>query len=333
MVLTITLTGKNIVSTANNNLLRYDFPTTATFTNHEICLTAATLYYSWFNIDAALYGNNTFYYYWLFEVGNPYNLSAANPYITVTTTGPSGETITTTYYYDAVAGITYTEYPVVLPDGIYELNGMVNYMQFVMQNNLTYATNGTTGNNVYYVNMLVNPTAYCIDVTCYQITVVPPSGITYLFPAPPQNFTPLVRFPPNFNAILGFTVAYTVDIVTKPSPSVTDKTFVKYSSNVSPQIQPNPTIVLGCNAVNNQYANPNSSVYSLAATGVVGSQIQVFPPTLVWLPIFKGSYNSLTFTWTSANGGQVNIRDPNMCLTFAIRNCDTDVIQVNTGSK
>ena len=331
MVLTISLTGKNIISTANNNLLKYDFPTTAQFTNHEICLTGATLYYSWFNIDSILYNNNIFYYYWFYATGNPFTLSANNPYTTVTTTGPSGETITTTYYYDAVADLTYTQYPVILPDGIYELNGIVNYLQFTMQNNKTYAKNDTTLNNVYYVNMMVNPTAYCIDVTCYQVLSAQPAGITYQFPAPTQNFTPLVRFPPNFNAILGFTVAYKVDIVTKPSPSVTDKTFVKYSSNVAPQVQPNPTIVLGCSAVNNQFASPNSSVYSLAATGVVGSQVQVFPPTLIWLPIFKGSYNSLTFTWASANGGQINIRDPNMCLTFAIRNCDTDVVQVNMG--
>ena len=340
MVLTITLTGANIISqtdsTGNNknNLLKYSFPTTATFDNHEIALTAVSLYYSWFNIDAQLYQNSTFYYYWLDSVGNAYpdNLSAANPYYTVTTVDSCGNTIRTTYYYDAVADLTYIEYPVVLPDGIYELQGIVNYLQYVMQKNLTYGKDSVTQNNVYYINMQVNPTAYCYDITCYQITVDPPDNITYLFPPPTIDFIPLVKFPTNFNAIVGFTAQNKVDIVTKPSPSVLDKTFVKYSSNVSPQLQPNPTLVLTCSGVSNPYSTPSTNVYSLSATGVIGSQIQVFPPTLVWLPLTKGTYPSLTIGWVAANGQQVNIRDPNMCITFAIRNCNTDVIQIGNQS-
>ena len=326
MVLTLTITGNNIISQQGNNLLRYNFPTTAQFDNHEIAMTACSIYYSWYNVDQALYGNNLFYYFWLSTVGNPYNLTAADPYITIT--DASGNQIT--YYYDAIANLTYIRYPVLLPDGIYELQGIVDYMQYVMIQNNTYAFDTTTNKNCYYINMLVNPTQYCYDVTTYQVDLSGnlPSNITPFYPDPPIAFTPLVQFPKNFCALVGFTV-----FTTSPSPSVLDKSFVLYQSNVSPQIQPNPTLVLNCDKVINPYANPTSTVYSLAATGTIGSQIQIFVPTLIWLPLAKGSYPAISFSWAAANGGQVNIRDPNMCLVFAIRNCNTDVIQVgNLGS-
>jgi hypothetical protein len=175
--------------------------------------------------------------------------------------------------------------------------------------------------------MLVNPTQYCFDITTYQVDTSGnlPSNITPYYPDPPIAFTPLIQFPKNFNALVGFTV-----FTTSPSPSILDKSFVLYQSNVSPQIQPNPTLVLNCDKVINPYANPTSTVYSLAATGTIGSQIQIFVPTLIWLPLAKGSYPAISFSWAAANGGQVNIRDPNMCIVFAIRNCNTDVIQVGT---
>ena len=322
MVLTITLTGANIISSTGNNLLRYNFPTTAQFDNHEICLTNVTIYYSWYNIDKSLYNNNLFYYFWLSTVGNTYNLTAANPYITITDPTSGNKT---TYYYDAVADLTYIRYPVNLPDGIYELQGIVDYMQYVMIQNNTYAFDTTTNKNCYYVNMLVNPTQYCFDVTTYQVDMSGnlPSNITAYYPPPPQAFTPLIQFPTNFNALVGFT-----SFTTSPSPSVTDKSFVLYQSNIAPQLQPNPTLVLGCDKVINPYANPTSSVYSLASTGTIGSQIQILVPQFIWIPLAKGSYPSMTFSLTSANGSQVNIRDPNMCLVFSIRNCDTDVINM-----
>ena len=319
MVLTITLTANNIINqsgTNQNNLLRYSFPTTAVFDNHEIALTAVSIYYSWFNVDQALYNNNTFYYYWLYEEGNPFDLSALNQYTTV---------LGITYYYDSVADLTYTQYPVVLPDGIYELTGIVDYMQFVMIQNGTYATSTDSSNNSYYVNMQVNPTAYTIDTTTFQVDTVAPAGITYQFTPPTIAFTPLVKFPASFSLIIGLTT-----FQTNPSPSVLDKTFVLYQSNISPELQPNPTLLLTCDKVQNPLASPNSTVYSLTVTGAIGSQIQVFVPTLIWLPLAKGTYPEMTFSWISANGGQVYIRDPNMCLVFAIRNCNTDVIQVGT---
>ena len=202
MVLTITLTGANIISSTGNNLLRYNFPTTAQFDNHEICLTNVTIYYSWYNIDKSLYNNNLFYYFWLSTVGNTYSLTAANPSITIT---DANSGIKTTYYYDAVADLTYIRYPVNLPDGIYELQGIVDYMQYVMIQNNTYAFDTTTNKNCYYVNMSVNPTQYCFDVTTYQVDMSAnlPSNITAYYPPPPQAFTPLIQFPINFNVIVG----------------------------------------------------------------------------------------------------------------------------------
>ena len=63
---TIILNSTNIVPNSGNSNFIYNFPAGGTqFKNDEIALSNISMYYSWFNINQALYNNNVFNYIWL----------------------------------------------------------------------------------------------------------------------------------------------------------------------------------------------------------------------------------------------------------------------------
>ena len=55
----IVLTRNNIISTdGSNSTLRYNFPSSVSFTNHAIALVSGQYYYSWANIGNQQYLQN-----------------------------------------------------------------------------------------------------------------------------------------------------------------------------------------------------------------------------------------------------------------------------------
>ena len=99
----IVLTRNNITSTDNSNsTLTYTFPSSVSFTNHSIALVSAQMYYSWNNIgDQQYLLNNRFSYTW------------------------------------KVAATT-TTINIVIPNGMYEISDINNYLQFIMIQNGHY---------------------------------------------------------------------------------------------------------------------------------------------------------------------------------------------------
>lgn len=311
MVYTITITGNDINKNSSdqsnnpNNLLTYKFPTTAMFDNHSIAVTSISMYLSWYNIDAELYNNNIFTYTWL---------------------DPSG---------------SYQTYTVNFPNGLYEVPALNNYLEYIFIQRKQYSINPTNGAYVFYITLTINPTAYSINAVCYQVPQFNPASppatgnIPQFTQAVPFAFIPQIQFNDSFNKICGYTQYVTsptpvTDANTAAAAGTTLPTSIVYQSNIAPQVNPVPTLALSCPAIDNPYASPTSTLYSLNATGVIGSQIQVFPPQLVWLQLKKGNYSNLSFTWAGANGLPVFIRDPNMCIVLAIRDNDTDVINIKS---
>jgi hypothetical protein len=85
---TLILNSSNIVSGSNNSELVYSFPSgSVQFQNDEVAVSTISMYYSWFNIDSTLYGNNVYQYRWLgstFTVTIPngnYSIAQLNAYL------------------------------------------------------------------------------------------------------------------------------------------------------------------------------------------------------------------------------------------------------------
>ena len=104
----IVINSNNLVQDGNNNKLIYRFPNSVQFKDNYIAVSSVSMYYSWYNISAAL-NNNTFYYTWYNAAGI---ISVnGNPYFTVT-----------------------------IPDGLYEITQLNSFLQFTRPSSLFLTT-------------------------------------------------------------------------------------------------------------------------------------------------------------------------------------------------
>ena len=199
---TIVLNQTNIVG-ADNNTLNYKFPNSILFDNHEVAVQSISMYYSWMNINSSPLANNTFTYTW-------------------------------------IVGVTTTVYTVTIPDGLYEIAQINSYLQFRMIQNGTYLIN-SAGQNVYYAEMLIEPTRYAVNLITYPVPTSLPalwtaplaitqSGSLAFVGCPTTTFNPVVTIPASFNLIVGYVAGFATAINTCVN------TILSYFTTVPPQV-------------------------------------------------------------------------------------------------
>lgn len=274
----ITLTQSNIVSNTGNSMFEYKFKRNMIFgSNGRISLCKYIGYNSLKNITTAL-NNNSYQIVW----------------------------------YDA--GGAMTPITVTIPDGCYSFVDLNVYLQYICIQNSLYLIDGS-GDYVYYLEFIVNPTAYKLELRSYPIPTSLPSGYT----APPgwpgypvTATTPqIVILNNNFQSITGFTAG------SYPNP-VQSSNYSVESTN-APQIDPNSSFNILCNMVNNEYADPSGLLYSIAPTGVFGEQYIVSPPEFAYASVQAGSYSSLTLRLVnSQTNAMLDFADPNMKIMLVI---------------
>ena len=281
MTSNIILTSRNIVPSTNNSVLVYKFPNSVQFSNHEIAVSSFQAYYSWQNINSTTLRNNVLTYTWE---------NAAN---------------------------AQTIYTITIPSGLYEIGDINFYCQYVMISNGHYLVNAS-GQNVYYFEWIVNPTIYSIQLNTYQFPTALPAGFTnpagIVFPIA-QTFKPQVSTPANFNLIVGFASSFVSDRDLGTAYPATDS----YTSTLTPQVQPNPTLLVTSSNIDNKYASPSSVIYSITPTVAIGEQIVEKPPEFSFNKMIGGTYSELRITLTGADNSPVVILDPNMTIILAIR--------------
>ena len=276
---TVILSSSNIVGTGNNTLT-YNFPTTATFKNDYIAVASVSLYYSWFNISSAL-GNNTFTYTW-----------------------------------DSVGGAT----TITIPDGLYEVSTLNDYLQSQFIANGHYLVQTSTSQNVYFGEFVINPAQYVVQINTYSIPTAVPAGYTSGggFPRTTQQSLG-ITLGSGLGALLGFTGA---NLTITPVVSATAiPPFIQYSyqSNTSPNIQPNSTVLISVDGVDNPYSAPTGVIYAFSPNVGIGEIIVEKPPQLCWVRIREGQFRSLTLRLLgSSNNSPLPIKDPAMTIILAI---------------
>lgn len=303
---TIVFNQNNLVQDGNNNTLVYKFPNSVTFSNSEIAVSNITMYYSWFNITSTL-RNNFFTFNWT-NVGG---------------------------------GNVYTTYTIFIPDGLYEITDINNYLQFVFLNAPSLTTTfispvpanpfylvDSTGDNVYYAEFIVNPTAYGIQLNTYSVPTALPLGWSNpggtLLPG--QTFNPVITTPSTFNAIVGFATTFSSaqnqnNAGANPGTTTAYKIGSTYSyiSTITPQVQPNANLLVAISNIDNAYANPSSIIYSLAPAVAIGELIVEKPPEFNWNKLLRGTYNELRIQFLGTDLQPVRIKDPNLTILLTIR--------------
>jgi len=306
---TLILNSSNIVPNTNNSVFKYNFPAgNVSFPKgSRLALASLTMYYSTFNITAQN-NNNQFAYVW----------------------------------------VDGTENQVIFPDGFYDAASINNYLHQVMLENGHYLIQNSNGNFVWFINIGINTSAYTIealtypmDATTYVIGVgateytiptgtapawvVPTNPIMNMLLILNNAFTNVIGFTPGYYPQGPTTYAQAVIAGVPPAQTQTPSytTTQSWSSSSTPQITPLSSFILTCSLINNNYAVPNSLLYSFAPVGVFGEQFTIAPSgQLSFIDIQPGQYGSFEVSLTDQNNNPIVIQDPNMVILFAVSDVD-----------
>lgn len=100
------------------------------------------------------------------------------------------------------------------------------------------------------------------------------------------------------------------------SPSYT--TIQTFGSSSVPQVSPLSSYVLTCNLLNNNFAIPNSLLYSFAPDAKFGSQFTIAPNQYSFIDIQPGQYNSFQVSFLDQNNIPTTLQDPNLVILLII---------------
>jgi hypothetical protein len=302
----LVLNTSNILPDGSNNTLVYNFPNSVVLKEKYIAVSQIIMYYSWFNISS-VYSNNIITYTW------------------------------------TVGGVS-TTYTVNIPNGLYNITDINAFCQWTMINNGHYLIN-SSGDNVYYFEIIVNPNRYAIQLNTFQVPIALPVGYTQpgnFAGYPTQTFNPQVSFPQNIYQIVGYNPVNSVYFISNnnvnnayvpPSPT-SDNYFVakdtlgtlSYLSNTSPNVQPNSSVYLSISNINNPYSQPSSILYAITPSVAIGEQIIETPPNFMWNRLIDGTYNQIRLQFLGIDKRPLTIADPNMTIMLTIRDKDESLI-------
>ncbi len=294
---TLIVNSSNLVLDGQNNKLVYKFPNSVVFKDSYISLSQAQMYYSWYNITSE-YTNNIIQYIWIDGAG------------------------------------VQTTYTITIPDGLYEVATLNQLLQYTFINNGHYLVNGN-GENVYYAELLVNPSRYAIQINTFLFPTALPVG--YTNPAavafPPQSFNPSVILPSNVNKILGYVANFTTNInlnnaYVPPVSNYVSKLAngtLSYLSTTAPNVQPNSSVIITISNIDNSYAQPTGSCYTIIPTVGIGEVINEKPVNYIWNKLITGTYNQITISLLGTDLRPIKINDPSMCFVFVIKDKDETI--------
>jgi hypothetical protein len=255
----------------------YKFPRgSVNFKNASIGLSQVNLFYSWRNIDKANFNNSEFDI--IFPDG----------------TAPG-----------------FTQYNITIPDGNYTIEDLNFYIQKWSIDNNKYLINNTTNRNVYYLELLANPTTYKIQLITYNIPTSLPSGFsqptnaTFSFPTQANQQPSLaVLSNNNFGKLIGFPHGIYFSAV----------------SSETPQMSPISSVLVRCSLLNNKFSNPNDVIFSfVSGTTEYGHMLSVQNQDIVYSNIPDGLYTHLTIKFVDNQFKRLNIIDTNLIIYLIVK--------------
>jgi hypothetical protein len=95
-------------------------------------------------------------------------------------------------------------------------------------------------------------------------------------------------------------------------------TIQTFSSTSVPQVSPLSSYVLTCNLLNNNFAIPNSLLYSFSPQATFGSQFTIAPNQYSFIDIQPGQYNSFQVSFLDQNNIPTNLQDNNLVILLII---------------
>ena len=274
----ISLNSSHVVQNGLNNHLKFPFKAGGFKVprGSKMAISNAVIPYSFFNVSGGQYNNNSLGYYW-----------------------PNG-----------------TFNLVSFPDGFYTTDSINNFLQQYMIAKFQYLTNTTTGQNMYFIQIVTNQTYYSNQILLFPVPMTLPAGFTAPsgFPyAVSSATTPQVNFPStkSMGSLLGFTTGTYPNTPTTLSNNVL--------SNSIPNACPVNAIVLRSNLINNNCGQISDMLDSFAINNTsFGSNITYQPPWAKYVSIVEGVYSSINITLVDQNLQNIKFNDNNLLLSILI---------------
>jgi hypothetical protein len=279
MSYTLVLNSKNVIG-ANNNIFSYQFMNGFRIEEGaEICVSSVQVPYSWYNVSY-------FYQNTKFNLIIPTNATTATLNITI-------------------------------PDGFYTIPQLQSYIEKICLDNNYYLKN-SAGNNVFYINLAYNISAYKVQLVCSLVpTTAQLTGLGLTNPAgwvlPTSSRCPqLVVLDTYFGKLIGFNIG--------TYPTTTTSNFNKVS-DYTPLGSTVNSIILRCNLVSNGITMPSDIIDSFAISNVsFGSNIDYQSAYEKWVKLQPGVYQNLSITMQDERFNDILMLDPNSVITLNIRN-------------
>jgi hypothetical protein len=280
MTSTIVLKSSNITDKTTNAVFKYDFPNSVNLVDYEVALISASMYYSWNNISTIL-ENRTFQYQYI-----------------------DGSDVTKTV-------------TVTLDEGLYEISDLNKALQFSMINENFYLIDDNTGENLYYLEFVINSVRNSVDINTYAVPTIIPDGFSEpkdWVGYPTTTYNPNLIIPAKFNQIIGYASGFETGFNTGVGKGLS------FSSSVSPDVNPNSNLLVDVNLTDNAFAQPTGVIASIVPDVGVGSLLRVAPPQYVFSPVKNGIYNSVVVRLLNAFTLQPQqIEDPAIVIILGLR--------------
>ena len=350
-----------------SNRFTYQLPSHNNFTQQECAITYASINNQMFNITAAL-GNNFIIVNWPLGVRTTILAAAAT---TVSPTLPTpvypqsgtldngvnttslGNIHTSTQILNLTNPTALTRptaYKCLIPDGRYTVGDINGILQNFMYNNGLYYIEASTGNILYYIEIVRN-SKYSVDINSTTIPFDDITGaFTKAFNGPTtsitwKNLAPTITFPAALGVALGFQgskfyspTSYvspdtqtlvsntTAPILFQIPPTPFNTISQTFSNNTYPQMSNTTTIIMGCSLVNQFGIAPNQN--SMASVAVSDTQFGwpiIYQPQIPeFLPIQNNSHSEISIYFYDQDGSPITIIDPDILITLVIRDDDDE---------
>jgi hypothetical protein len=181
-----------------------------------------------------------------------------------------------------------------------------------------YLTDGS-GNNVYYLSVSPNSTAYANQIITKLIPLSLPTG--YVAPSNFAGYATTTKRPPfveilsnNFGKYLGFTTGtYGKDVIAD----------YNVLSNIIPTATTVNSLLVKCSLVSNGCSNQSDilDAFSIGGSsgGTFGGNLNYTNTIEKFVRISEGRYNNFIVTIVDQNNNDISILDSNLLINFLIR--------------
>jgi hypothetical protein len=276
MTLNLVLNSNNVVSGSNNTRYRYKFIAPLDIMDEaEMTISNVQMPYSWFNITTL--------------------------------------NVNTKLQLNFPIGGLFLPFFITLKDGYYSVVDINAFLQQQCIINGLYLID-ESGNNVYYITILYNPTYYAVQVIGEVVPTSLPSGWTQ-----PSNWagypsfaggSPTINPSAGLGKILGFPAG---QIGTGTGSYSILSTLIPQGSIVN-------SLIIRSNIIDNDAGFPTDVLDTMPITSSFGTNINYVPTTLKWVKCSAGVFQSFDIFFCDQNLNPLFILDNNVCISILLKN-------------